>query len=101
MRIITACSLYSGSSELSLIQRAKFCSNIAEGITCLHQHSPVKVIHCDLKPSNVLLNDHMTALISDFGIARLVIMLEWGIQLGLTTKGAIGYIASEFVHGLK
>ena len=65
-------SLSSDSSNLSLIQRVSICSDIAEGMACLHHHSPVGVIHCDLKPSNVLLNDDMTALVSDFGIARLV-----------------------------
>ncbi|PPD76288.1 hypothetical protein GOBAR_DD26790 [Gossypium barbadense] len=95
IRIITACSLpdfkalvlpymangsldsrlyphsESGFSDLTLTQRVSICSDIAEGMAYLHHHSPVRVIHCDLKPSNVLLNDDMTALVSDFGIARL------------------------------
>ena len=70
--------LRSGSSDLSLVQRVNICSDIAEGMAYLHHHSPVKVIHCDLKPSNVLLNDDMTALFSDFGIARLVMTAEGG-----------------------
>ncbi|XP_073118375.1 uncharacterized protein [Elaeis guineensis] len=128
MRIITACSrpdfkalvlpfmangslesfLYSGSSELSLIQRVNICSDIAEGIAYLHHHSPVKVIHCDLKPSNVLLNDDMTALVSDFGIARLVMNVGAGNateadDMGTSTanmlRGSIGYIAPEYGFG--
>ncbi|RWW29881.1 hypothetical protein GW17_00005565 [Ensete ventricosum] len=120
MRIITACSLpdfkalvlpfmangsldsclYSSSSDLTLIQRVNICSDIAEGMAYLHHHSPVKVIHCDLKPSNVLLNDDMTALVSDFGIARLVMNVEVGSaveNVGNSTAnmlcGSIGYIA--------
>ncbi|KAG1364396.1 putative leucine-rich repeat receptor-like serine/threonine-protein kinase [Cocos nucifera] len=128
MRIITACSrpdfkalvlpfmangslesfLYSGSSELSLIQRVNICSDIAEGIAYLHHHSPVKVIHCDLKPSNVLLNDDMTALVSDFGISRLVMNVGAGNttvadDMGSSTTnmlwGSIGYIAPEYGFG--
>lgn len=140
MRIITACSLpdfkalvlpfmangsldsclyphsesglTSGSSDLSLIQRVNICSDIAEGMAYLHYHSPVRVIHCDLKPSNVLLNDDMTALVSDFGIARLVMTAGGGNagvveNMGNSTanmlSGSIGYIApgryfSSFLH---
>ncbi|URE45028.1 Peptidase family M49 [Musa troglodytarum] len=128
MRIITACSLpdfkalvlpfmangsldsclYSSSSDLSLIQRVNICSDIAEGMAYLHHHSPVKVIHCDLKPSNVLLNDDMTALVSDFGIARLVMNIGVGSEVenvGNSTAnmlcGSIGYIAPEYGYGAR
>ena len=47
-------------------------SNVAEGMAYLHHHAPVKVVHCDLKPSNVLLDGDMTAVVSDFGISKLV-----------------------------
>ncbi|KAJ0965750.1 hypothetical protein J5N97_026888 [Dioscorea zingiberensis] len=59
-------------SGLSLVQLVNIASDIAEGIAYLHHYSPVRVIHCDLKPSNVLLDEDMTALVSDFGIARLM-----------------------------
>lgn len=94
--------LRSGSSDLSLLQRVNICSDIAEGMAYLHHHSPVKVIHCDLKPSNVLLNDDMTALVSDFGIARLVaigggngngVIENMGNSTANTLSGSIGYIA--------
>ncbi|KAL5576171.1 hypothetical protein UlMin_017870 [Ulmus minor] len=132
MRIITACSLpdfkalvlpymsngsldsrlyphsrnglVSGSSDLSLIQRVNISR---EGMAYLHHHSPVRVIHCDLKPSNVLLNDDMTALVSDFGIARLVMTVAGGNavveNMGNSTAnmltGSIGYIAPEYGFG--
>ncbi|EOY26117.1 Serine-threonine protein kinase, plant-type, putative [Theobroma cacao] len=101
--------LGSGSSDLSLIQRVSICSDIAEGMAYLHHHSPVRVIHCDLKPSNVLLNDDMTALVSDFGIARLVMTVGAGNgagtveNMGTSTAnmldGSIGYIAPEYGFG--
>ncbi|GKV26930.1 hypothetical protein SLEP1_g36143 [Rubroshorea leprosula] len=100
--------LTSGSSDLSLIQRVNICSDIAEGMAYLHHHSPVRVIHCDLKPSNVLLNDDMTALVSDFGIARLVMTAGGGNagvveNMGNSTanmlSGTIGYIAPEYAFG--
>lgn len=65
-------------SDLNLIQIVNICSDIAEGMAYLQHHSPVRVIHCDFKPSNVLLNDDLTALISDFGIAKLVMAVGRG-----------------------
>ncbi|XP_008790142.2 putative leucine-rich repeat receptor-like serine/threonine-protein kinase At2g24130 isoform X2 [Phoenix dactylifera] len=132
MRIITACSLpdfkalvlpfmangsleshlypqaqQSASSKLSLIKRVNICSDIAEGLAYLHHHSPVQIIHCDLKPSNILLNDDMTALVSDFGIARLVMKVAEGNILCDTPTnstanqlcGSIGYVAPEYGYG--
>lgn len=130
IRIITACSLpefkalvlpymsngsldaclypQTRSSDLNLVQRVSICSDIAEGMAYLHHHSPVKVIHCDLKPSNVLLNEDMTALVSDFGIARLIMTVESGNSgvienTGNSTAnvlcGSIGYIAPEYGSG--
>ncbi|KAL6656035.1 hypothetical protein ACP70R_006861 [Stipagrostis hirtigluma subsp. patula] len=127
MRIITACSLpdfkalvlpfmangslerclyAAAAAELSLVQRVNICSDVAEGMAYLHHHSPVKVIHCDLKPSNVLINDDMTALVSDFGISRLV-MSVGGVanaaDVGASTAnmlcGSIGYIPPEYGYG--
>ncbi|PUZ70756.1 hypothetical protein GQ55_2G259800 [Panicum hallii var. hallii] len=127
MRIVTACSLpdfkalvlpfmANGSlerclhagppAELSLVQRVNICSDVAEGMAYLHHHSPVKVIHCDLKPSNILINDDMTALVSDFGISRLV-MSVGGVanatDVGASTAnmlcGSIGYIPPEYGYG--
>ncbi|KAE8725854.1 hypothetical protein F3Y22_tig00008013pilonHSYRG00086 [Hibiscus syriacus] len=107
IRIITACS----TSDLTLIQRVSICSDIAEGMAYLHHHSPVRVIHCDLKPSNVLLNDDMTALVSDFGIARLVMTVgaengggggaieNMGNSTANMLTGSIGYIAPEYGFG--
>jgi len=57
---------------LDLAELLNICSDVAEGMAYLHHHSPIKVVHCDLKPSNILLDEDMTALVTDFGIARLV-----------------------------
>ncbi|KAL8502098.1 hypothetical protein ACS0TY_021280 [Phlomoides rotata] len=100
--------LRTGSSDLNLLQRVNICSDIAEGVAYLHHHSPIKVIHCDLKPSNVLLNDDMTALVSDFGIARLVavgagngagVIENMGNSTANMLSGSIGYIAPEYGFG--
>ncbi|KAK9100127.1 hypothetical protein Scep_023557 [Stephania cephalantha] len=62
--------IHGSEHNLSLVQVVNICSDIAQGMAYLHHYSHVRVIHCDLKPSNILLNDDMTALVTDFGIAR-------------------------------
>ncbi|KAI5320841.1 hypothetical protein L3X38_040549 [Prunus dulcis] len=131
IRIITACSrpdfkalvlplmsngslerhLYSShglSHGLNLIQLVSICNDVAEGVAYLHHHSPVRVVHCDLKPSNILLDDDMTALVTDFGIARLVKGSGENIPTNDSTSfssadgllcGSIGYIAPEYGMG--
>lgn len=94
--------LYNNSGDqrrrtLNLIQIVKIASDVAEGMMYLHHYSPVKVVHCDLKPSNVLLDEYMTAVVSDFGIAKLVIADEGVSDTSNSTtgllRGSIGYIA--------
>lgn len=122
IRIITTCSkpdfkalvlplMPNGSLEihlyprrLSLVQVVSIASDIAEGIAYMHHYSPVKIVHCDLKPSNVLLDEDMTALVADFGIARLMNCSadETNESLGSSPScisttgllcGSVGYIA--------
>lgn len=60
------------SQKLDVVQLVRICSDVAEGMSYLHHYSPVRVVHRDLKPSNILLDEDLTALVTDFGIARLV-----------------------------
>ena len=58
--------------KLTWHARYKIIRGIARGILYLHEDFHLKIIHCDLKPSNILLDDKMNAKISDFGLARIV-----------------------------
>lgn len=51
--------------------RLKICIGIARGLTFLHEESSLKIVHRDVKATNVLLDRDMNPKISDFGLARL------------------------------
>ncbi|XP_061347534.1 putative leucine-rich repeat receptor-like serine/threonine-protein kinase At2g24130 [Gastrolobium bilobum] len=95
------------SQRLDMVQLVKICSDVAEGMSYLHHFSPFKVVHCDLKPSNILLDDDLTALVTDFGIARLLKSDE-STSISDTASfsstngflcGSLGYIAPEYGMG--
>lgn len=65
--------------------------DVACAVEYLHHGLSTPVLHCDLKPSNILLDDDMVAHVSDFGISKL---LEQGQSKTITdTMPTIGYIA--------
>ena len=58
-------------TPLSWPSRLKIMKGVAKGLVYLHEFSPKKYVHGDLKPTNILLGQNMEALISDFGLGRL------------------------------
>jgi Leucine-rich repeat (LRR) protein len=84
---------------LSLNQRTCLAVNIADVLDYLHHESGSTIIHCDVKPSNILLDDDMNARLGDFGIAKLYLDSrsqstgDSNTTSSIGVKGTIGYIA--------
>ncbi|XP_078154048.1 receptor kinase-like protein Xa21 [Carex rostrata] len=77
--------------------------DVATASDYLRNHGPAPIVHYDLKPSNVLLDDDMTAHVGDFRLARFLVQsdstssLLTGSTVGL--RGSIGYIPPEYGMG--
>ncbi|XP_007203343.2 putative receptor-like protein kinase At3g47110 [Prunus persica] len=89
--------------RLSLIQRLNIAIDVASALDYLHHHCETAIVHCDLKPSNVLLDEDMVAHVGDFGLARFLLQASndptktQTMSVGL--KGSIGYIPPEYGMG--
>ncbi|CAL8169126.1 unnamed protein product [Prunus armeniaca] len=59
--------------RLGVIQRLNISIDIASALDYLHYHCETAIVHCDLKPSNVLLDEDMVADVGDFGLARFLL----------------------------
>ncbi|KAJ9164287.1 hypothetical protein P3X46_023883 [Hevea brasiliensis] len=85
------------SPSLSWEKMHEISLRVARGIEYLHQGCDMQIIHFDIKPHNILLDENFTPKISDFGLAKLYPTND--IILSLTTaRGTIGYIAPELYY---
>ncbi|XP_015169542.1 probable LRR receptor-like serine/threonine-protein kinase At3g47570 [Solanum tuberosum] len=87
--------LYSHNLFLNLLQRLDIMIDVASAMEYLHNGYSTPVVHCDLKPSNVMLDQDMVGHVSDFGIAKLLGAGEASF-VQTRTIATIGYIAPEY-----
>ncbi|CAN4091936.1 unnamed protein product [Withania somnifera] len=86
--------LYSHNYFLDISQRLSIMIDVACALEYLHHGCSLPVIHCDIKPSNVLMDENMVAHLSDFGISKL--LGEDESDLYTKTLATLGYIAPEY-----
>ncbi|KAH9304096.1 hypothetical protein KI387_008500, partial [Taxus chinensis] len=86
-----------GVCKMNLQTRLQIAIDIARGLAYLHHDCSIQVIHCDLKPSNVLLDYYMTAHVADFGNAQILSENSMHtVSSPKTIQGTLGYIAPEY-----
>ncbi|WVZ61663.1 hypothetical protein U9M48_011501 [Paspalum notatum var. saurae] len=94
---------YSLNRPLSLSLRILIAVDIASAMDYLHNHCVPPIVHCDLKPSNVLLDNDMGAHVGDFGLAKFLHSDSSSSMNNSTSlvgpRGSIGYIAPEYGLG--
>ncbi|KAM1350879.1 hypothetical protein ACFXTH_004707 [Malus domestica] len=74
--------------------RQKICVGIAKGLAFMHEESTLKIVHRDIKTTNILLDKDLNPKISDFGLAKLD--EEEKTHISTRVAGTIGYMAPEY-----
>ncbi|KAK1411992.1 hypothetical protein QVD17_32899 [Tagetes erecta] len=90
----TLASFLFGDIRPSWKQRRYIAIGIAKGLTYLHEDCSNQIIHCDIKPQNILLDDYFNAKIADFGLAKLLMINQSRTNTGI--RGTKGYLAPEW-----
>jgi len=78
--------------------RLQIAIGIARGLLYLHEECSTQIIHCDIKPQNILLDDYYNARISDFGLAKLLNMNQ--SRTNTAIRGTKGYVALEWFKNM-
>jgi hypothetical protein len=91
--------LFKSKTSLDWKQRFNIALGVAKGLAYLHHECLEWIIHCNLKPENILLDQDLEPKITDFGLAKL--LSRSGPTQNVTrARGTVGYIAPEWISGL-
>ncbi|XP_039166973.1 putative receptor-like protein kinase At3g47110 [Eucalyptus grandis] len=89
--------------RLNFVQRISIAIDVASALDYLHHQCHTPIVHCDLKPSNILLDVEMVAHVGDFGLAKFLVgssldsVANQMSSMGL--RGTIGYAPPEYAMG--
>lgn len=90
--------VFENSTRPHWYRRVQIAFATARGLCYLHQECSTQIIHCDIKPQNVLLDESHKAKISDFGLAKLLAADQTRTTTGI--RGTRGYVAPEWFRNL-
>ncbi|KAL1532004.1 rust resistance kinase Lr10-like isoform X1 [Salvia divinorum] len=85
------------ASSLDWDMKFKIAVEVARGIRYLHHGCDIQILHFDIKPHNILLDDKFVPKISDFGLAKLCATNKEAVTL-TAARGTIGYVAPELIN---
>ncbi|XP_028119296.1 probable LRR receptor-like serine/threonine-protein kinase At3g47570 [Camellia sinensis] len=93
--------LHERNKRLCIKERLEIVQDVASAIEYLHHDCESPVMHCDLKPSSVFLNESMCAHVADFRLAQILVNAanKGSVSSTLGLKGSIGYIPPEYGIG--
>ena len=83
------------NSSLNMLQRLNIMIDVASALDYLHHGYSSSIVHCDIKPSNILLDDDMVAHVADFGNAKLLNSTKVDTLVQTATLATIGYMAPD------
>lgn len=91
--------LFGSEKQLDWKTRYSIALGTARGLAYLHEDSRLCILHLDIKPQNILLDENFKAKVSDFGMAKC---MDRDIESRVVTqaRGTLGYMAPEWFYEL-
>uniref|UniRef100_A0A2C9WEZ1 non-specific serine/threonine protein kinase n=1 Tax=Manihot esculenta TaxID=3983 RepID=A0A2C9WEZ1_MANES len=86
--------LFKSEQKPAWEERIEIALNIARGIFYLHEECETQIIHCDIKPENILIDEKGGVKIADFGLSKLLMPNQSKTYTGV--RGTRGYVAPEW-----
>ncbi|GMP24786.1 hypothetical protein CsSME_00001937 [Camellia sinensis var. sinensis] len=86
-----------GNVHISCTQMYEISLGVARGIEYLHRGCDIQILHFDIKPHNILLDENFTPKLSDFGLAKLYPINDSIVSL-TAARGTMGYMAPELFY---